>query len=146
MTKRGEIFVLDRRNGQPVYPVEQRAVSTDAMPGMNVAPTQPFSALSIGTEKLKESDMWGATIFDQLVCRIAFKSMRWEGEWTPLSDKKRTLIFPGYYGGMNWGGGAIDAATGTLIVNDIRMAQWGRFIKQDVAKKIGLKPTTEGEY
>ena len=146
LTKRGEIFVLDRRNGQPVYPVEQRAVATDAMPGMNVAPTQPFSALSVGTERLKESDMWGATIFDQLVCRIAFKSMRWEGEWTPLSDKKRTLIFPGYYGGMNWGGGAIDAATGTLIVNDIRMAQWGRFIKQDVAVKIGLKPTTEGEY
>ncbi|SEM18612.1 quinoprotein glucose dehydrogenase [Pseudoxanthomonas sp. GM95] len=145
-TKRGQIFVLDRRDGKPVFPVEQRAVATDAMPGMNVAPTQPYSALSVGTTPFKESDMWGASIFDQLVCRIEFKQMRWEGEWTPLSDKQRTLIFPGYYGGMNWGGGAVDAATGTLIINDIRMAQWGRFIKQDVAKATGLKPSTEGEY
>jgi quinate dehydrogenase (quinone) len=146
LTKRGEIFVLDRRTGEPVVPVEQRKVPTDAMPGMEVSPTQPFSAISVGAESLKESDMWGATIFDQLYCRIEFKEMRWEGPFTPLSDKQRTLIYPGYYGGFNWGGGAIDASTGTLIVNDIRMAQWGRFIKQDEAKRIGLEPSTEGEY
>jgi quinate dehydrogenase (quinone) len=146
LTKRGQIFVLDRRDGTPVFPVEQREVATDAMPGMNVAPTQPYSALAVGTEKLRESDMWGGTIFDQLYCRIQFKEMRWEGEFTPLSDKQRTLIYPGYYGGFNWGGGAIDAATGTLIVNDIRMAQWGQFIKQEEAVRIGLKPSTEGEY
>jgi len=146
LTKRGQIFVLDRRTGEPVVPVEERPVSTDSMPGMNVAPTQPYSAISVGTDKLTERDMWGATIFDQLYCRIEFKDMRWEGEFTPLSDKQRTLIYPGYYGGFNWGGGAIDAATGTLIVNDIRMAQWGRFIKQDEAKRIGLTPSTEGEY
>lgn len=146
LTKRAQIFVLDRRTGEPVFPVEERAVSTDAMPDMKVAPTQPYSALSVGADKLTESDMWGGTIFDQLVCRIQFKEMRWEGEFTPLSDKQRTLIYPGYYGGFNWGGGAIDASTGTLIVNDIRMAQWGQFIKQDEAIRVGLKPSTEGEY
>lgn len=146
LTKRGQIFVLDRRTGEPIVPVEMRKVATDVMPGMQFSDTQPYSAISVGTDKLKESDMWGASIFDQLYCRIEFKEMRWEGEFTPLSDKQRTLIYPGYYGGFNWGGGAIDASTGTLIVNDIRMAQWGRFIKQDVAKATGLKPSTEGEY
>lgn len=146
LTKRGQVFVLDRRDGKPVFPVEQRKVATDVMPGMQVADTQPYSAISVGTTPFKESDMWGASIFDQLYCRIQFKQMRWKGEWTPLSDKQRTLIYPGYYGGMNWGGGAIDAATGTLIVNDIRMAQWGRFIKQEEAIRTGLKPSTEGEY
>ncbi|WP_240733240.1 PQQ-binding-like beta-propeller repeat protein [Kerstersia gyiorum] len=146
LTKRGQVFVLDRRDGKPVVPVEYRKVPTDAMPGMKVADTQPYSAISVGTEPLKESDMWGASIFDQLYCRILFKQMRWEGEFTPLSDQQRTMIYPGYYGGMNWGGGALDAATGTLIVNDIRMAQWGRFIKQEEAKRVGLKPSTEGEY
>ena len=145
-TKRGQIFVLDRRTGEPVVPVEYRKVATDAMPGMKVAETQPYSAISVGTERFKESDMWGASIFDQLACRIQFKQMRWEGEFTPLSDKQRTLIYPGYYGGFNWGGGALDAATGTLIINDIRMAQWGQFIKQDEAARVGLKPSTEGEY
>lgn len=129
-----------------MFPVEQRKVATDVMPGMQVADTQPYSAISVGTTPFKESDMWGGSIFDQLYCRIQFKQMRWKGEWIPLSDKQRTLIYPGYYGGMNWGGGAIDAATGTLIVNDIRMAQWGRFIKQEEAIRTGLKPSTEGEY
>ncbi|MBS1072667.1 membrane-bound PQQ-dependent dehydrogenase, glucose/quinate/shikimate family [Gluconobacter cerinus] len=146
LTKRGEVFVLDRRDGKPVVPVEYRKVPTDGMPGMRISPTQPFSAISIGTTPFKESDMWGGTILDQLYCRIQFKQMRWKGEFTPLSDKQRTLIYPSYYGGSNWGGGAIDASTGTLIVNDIRMAQWGRFIKQDEAKRIGLKPSAEGEY
>ncbi|WP_437615662.1 membrane-bound PQQ-dependent dehydrogenase, glucose/quinate/shikimate family [Erwinia sp. V71] len=146
LTKRGQIFVLDRRTGKPVVPVEYRNVATDAMPGMNVAKTQPYSAISVGTTAFKESDMWGASIFDQLYCRIQFKEMRWEGEFTPLSDKQRTLIYPGYYGGFNWGGGALDMSTGTLIVNDIRMAQWGRFIRQDEAIRSGLKPSTEGEY
>ncbi|WP_341869651.1 membrane-bound PQQ-dependent dehydrogenase, glucose/quinate/shikimate family [Pseudomonas aegrilactucae] len=146
MTKRGQIFVLDRRDGTPVFPVEQRKVATDGVEGMRIAPTQPYSQLSVGTERFKESDMWGATVFDQLMCRIDFKQMRWEGEFTPLVEGQRTLIYPGYYGGFNWGGGALDASTGTLIVNDIRMAQWGRFIKREDAARTGLKPSTEGEY
>ncbi|WP_337065222.1 membrane-bound PQQ-dependent dehydrogenase, glucose/quinate/shikimate family [Rouxiella badensis] len=146
LTKRGEIFVLDRRTGKPVFPVENRKVATDAMPGMKVSDTQPFSAISVGTTPLKESDMWGASIFDQLYCRVQFKEMRWEGPFTPLSDKKRTLIYPGYYGGFNWGGGALDTSTGTLIVNDIRMAQWGQFIKREEAERRGLAASTEGEY
>ncbi|PNU06602.1 dehydrogenase [Novosphingobium guangzhouense] len=146
LTKRGEIFVLDRRNGKPVIPVTNRKVPTDGAPqGQRLAPTQPFSALSLDTDRIKESDMWGGTIFDQMACRIAFKSMHYEGPFTPVGFKK-TLIYPGYYGGFNWGGGAIDERTGTLYVNDIRMPQWGRFVHREDAHIRGLKPTTEGEY
>ncbi|MDF7674789.1 membrane-bound PQQ-dependent dehydrogenase, glucose/quinate/shikimate family [Acetobacteraceae bacterium ESL0709] len=145
-TKRGEIFVLDRRTGEPVVPVENRPVPTDVMPGMQVADHQPFSALSVGATPLKSKDMWGATIFDQLYCRATFDNLRWEGPWTPLSDKKDTLIWPGYYGGQNWGGGAFDPKTGILYVNDIRMAMVGRFLKQEDAAHAGLAPSTEGEY
>lgn len=146
LTKRSQVFVLDRRTGKPVVKVTDRPVPTDGMPGQSISPTQPYSDLSIGVAPLKESDMWGATIFDQLYCRIAFKKMRWEGEWTPLSDKKKTLIWPGYYGGSNWGGGALDPQTGVLVVNDIRMAMWGQFIKREEAAQAGLVPSTEGEY
>ncbi len=146
LTKRGQIFVLDRRDGTPVFPVEQRKVPIDAMPGMNPAPTQPYSSISVGADRLRETDMWGATIFDQLYCRIQFKQMRWEGEFTPLSDKQRTLMYPGMYGGFNWGGGAIDVANGTLIANDIRMAQWARFITREEQKERGLSNTGEGKY
>lgn len=144
-TKRGQIFVLDRRTGEPVVPVEQRKVATDGMPGMHISPTQPFSAISVGGT-LTEKDMWGASVFDQLYCRIQFRQMHWEGEFTPLNDTQNTLIYPGYYGGFNWGGGALDPTTGTLIINDIRMAQWGRFIRREEAQRQGLHATTEGEY
>jgi quinate dehydrogenase (quinone) len=146
LTKRGQIFVLDRRNGKPVVPVENRPVPIDAMPGMSPVPVQPFSALSLGVEDMKESDAWGGTIFDQLACRIQFKKLRYEGPFTPLKDKRFTLMWPGYYGGFNWGGGAIDPTTGTLYVNDIRMAMLGRFLKREAAATAGLKPSSEGEF
>jgi len=66
--------------------------------------------------------MWGLTLFDQLWCRIAFKKLRYEGEFTPPS-RIPSLQWPGIYGGMNWGSAAIDERHGYLIVNDMRIAQ-----------------------
>lgn len=146
LTKRGQVFVLDRRDGTPVFPVEQRPVPQDGMKGAILSPTQPYSALSIGATPFKESDMWGVSIFDQLYCRVQFKQMRWEGEFTPLSSKRRTMMYPGFYGGINWGGGAVDTATGTLIVNDMRMAQWAKFIRREKAERLNIKSTAEGDY
>lgn len=65
--------------------------------------------------------MWGATMFDQLLCRIEFKSLRYEGEFTPPRPNSSALQFAGNYGGMNWGSASINEDTGTLIVNDIRL-------------------------
>ena len=71
--KTGNLFVLDRRNGQPIVPAPERPVPQGAAPGDHVAPTQPFSELTFRPEeKLTGADMWGATIFDQLACRIMF--------------------------------------------------------------------------
>jgi len=42
---------------------------------------------SIGTEPLSEKAMWGATFFDQLACRIAFRKLRYEGEFTALTTE-----------------------------------------------------------
>src|SRR3546814_9444749 len=59
--KTAQIFVLDRRNGKPVFPVEERPVPQDSYPGDRLSPTQPFSVAmpQIGVEKLTEQDMWG---------------------------------------------------------------------------------------
>ncbi|WP_245444833.1 hypothetical protein [Pseudaminobacter soli (ex Li et al. 2025)] len=115
--------MLDRRDGKPIAEVEERPVpQTGGVPEDFLSPTQPYSVgmPSIGTEPFTEARMWGATPYDQLYCRIEFKKMRYEGEFTP-PGLTRSLIFPGYYGGMNWGSAAIDEVHGLLIVNDIRM-------------------------
>ncbi|WP_414471874.1 glucose/quinate/shikimate family membrane-bound PQQ-dependent dehydrogenase [Microvirga sp. M2] len=106
-TKQGELYVLDRRTGQPVLPVTEKPAPQGAAQGDRTAPTQPVSALSYDPPPLRESDMWGATLFDQLACRIAFKKLRYEGRFTPPSVQG-SLIYPGNFGVFNWGGIAVD--------------------------------------
>jgi quinoprotein glucose dehydrogenase len=107
-TKTGNIFVLDRRNGRPLFPVDERRVPSGAAPGDRLSPTQPYSAVSLMPEgRVTGKDMWGATIFDQLACRIKFERLRYEGAFTPPSEQG-TLVFPGNFGVMDWGGIAVD--------------------------------------
>ncbi|WP_033728143.1 membrane-bound PQQ-dependent dehydrogenase, glucose/quinate/shikimate family [Pseudomonas parafulva] len=147
LTKTGQVFVLDRRDGRPVFPIETRSVSTEGAPlGQHPAPAQPYSSVSLGYAPLSEKSMWGMTALDQLYCRIQFKRMHYVGDFTPLSTRP-TLMYPGYYGGINWGGGAIDRASGLLVVNDIRIAHWAQFIKHEQAVAAGYNPTgASGNY
>jgi len=122
VTKQGEIFLLNRESGAPIAEVQERPVPQGKAPGESYSPTQPFSAgmPSFGNETLTESDMWGATPFDQLLCRIAFKGMRHQGVYTP-PGLDPSLQMPGSLGGMNWGGASVDPTTSYLFVNDMRL-------------------------
>jgi quinate dehydrogenase (quinone) len=122
VTKQGEIFLLNRVTGIPVAKVEEKAVPRGDMPGERYSPTQPFSVdmPAIGNATLKESDMWGATPFDQLLCRIQFKGMRHQGVYTP-PGLDHALQFPGSLGGMNWGAVSVDPTTNYMFVNDMRL-------------------------
>lgn len=128
-TKAGQIFMLDRRTGAPIAEVEERPVPQGGVADDWTAPTQPYSVgmPSIGTEPLSEQRMWGLTPLDQLVCRIKFHSARYEGDFTPPSERK-TLHFPGWFGGMNLGSVSIAENLGYLIVNDIRFGLTTRLV------------------
>lgn len=120
-TKRGELFVLDRRTGTPVSNVEELPVpQRGAVADERYSPTQPFSTgmPSFGGPPLKESDMWGVSPLDQLWCRIEFRKLRYDGPLTPLG-LDRSLIYPSIGGGMNWGGVSIDAQRGIMITNSM---------------------------
>jgi quinoprotein glucose dehydrogenase len=106
-TKQGEVFVLDRRNGTPILPVDEIAAPGGAAAGDRSAPTQPRSALSYEPPRLTGKDMWGATMFDQLLCRIALQKLNYGGRFTPPSTQG-SLIYPGNFGTFNWGGVAVD--------------------------------------
>jgi quinoprotein glucose dehydrogenase len=106
-TKQGEIYVLDRRDGKPILPVTEVPAPQGAAAGDWAAPTQPVSALSFGPPPLTERDMWGATMLDQLACRIQFHRLRYEGRYTPPS-MQGTLVYPGNFGIFNWGSIAVD--------------------------------------
>ncbi len=145
-TKAGQLFVLDRLTGQPLTPVEEREVRAASIANEDYAKTQPVSVgmPQIGAQTLTESDMWGATPFDQLLCRIDFKGMRYEGLFT-APDTDMSLSYPGSLGGMNWGGLSHDPHNDLLFVNDMRLGLWVRMLPQQAGGQLsdgGEAPNT----
>jgi len=119
--KTGNIFVLDRRDGKLVVPAPEKPVPQGPAKGDRLSPTQPFSELSFRpTKDLSDADMWGATMFDQLVCRVMFHQLRYEGIFTPPSEQG-TLVFPGNLGMFEWGGISVDQSRQVAIANPIAL-------------------------
>ncbi|HLG82883.1 MAG TPA: membrane-bound PQQ-dependent dehydrogenase, glucose/quinate/shikimate family [Bradyrhizobium sp.] len=115
--KTGNIFVLDRRDGHLLVPAPEKPVPQGAALGDHTAPTQPFSDLSFRPRQmLTEAQMWGSTMFDQLICRVKFKRLRYEGPFTPPSEQG-TLVYPGDFGMFEWGGIAVDPRRQIAIAN-----------------------------
>ena len=136
-TKAGQIFVLDRLTGQPLTEVQQREVKPGKILNEAYSKTQPVSTgmPQIGAQTLTEADMWGATPFDQLLCRIAFKGMRYDGLYT-VPDTDKSLSFPGSLGGMNWGGMSTDPNNQLLFINDMRLGLWVTMVEQKEKAKL----------
>lgn len=128
-TKMGFVFVLDRKTGKPLSPVEERAVPKSDVTGEEASPTQPFPA---AIEPLAPSvfKAYGLNDADRKWCSNQIQNLRSEGIYTPPS-LKGSLLFPGNVGGVAWGGPAYDAARGLLIVNTNRLATVVRLIPRD---------------
>ncbi|MEO1045676.1 MAG: PQQ-binding-like beta-propeller repeat protein [Pseudomonadota bacterium] len=126
-TKMGDIFLLDRRDGTPVYPIEERPAPQGAEPKEKLSETQPFSPLPNFHPYRYEKDMWGLTPIDQLVCRIEYRTMRYEGMYTPPTvptglTNTGTMLYPGNFGGFNWGSVSVDADNGLLVAAPMMLA------------------------
>lgn len=130
-TKTGNLFVLNRLTGEAVYPINQKDVSTKGIAGEKYSPTQPVSALNFIPEPLSEKSMWGITPFDQMACRIDFKSLRYDGNpWTPATEGG-SIVFPGNIGVFNWGSVAVDPERQILIASPVRLAYKYNLIKRN---------------
>lgn len=149
-TKRGQIFLLDRANGEPLAEVEEKPVpQTGHVPEEYLAETQPYSVgmPTIGAERLTEAKMWGLTMFDQLACRIAFKQLRYDGDFTPVG-LDYVIQQPGNIGGLNWGSVSVDIPNNRVFVNDVRAPSIFVLVKReeyaDFAKRVHADDTGHG--
>ena len=142
-TKTAQLFVLDRDSGAPLFPVEERAVPKSDVPGEQTAPTQPLSALSTGFRALTDKDIWGATPADLAECRARFAQLRYEGPFTPPSERG-TLMLPANFGGAHWGGVAYDSGRGIAVVPNNRLAAVVTLIPREKWKKM-KESLTQGE-
>ncbi|WOS63669.1 glucose/quinate/shikimate family membrane-bound PQQ-dependent dehydrogenase [Sinorhizobium fredii] len=138
-TKQGDIYVLDRRSGEPIIPVEEVPAPRGAIAEDFTAPTQPVSGLTFMPPPLTERDMWGITMFDQLACRIEFLSLKYEGRYTPPS-LEGTLVYPGNFGTFNWGSVAVDPERQVMFGMPTYLAFTSRLVPRDQ-----IPPKGEGE-
>lgn len=130
-SKQGFVFVFDRTNGEPLFPIEYRKVPASEVPGERAATEQPVPtkprpfARQLLTEDLltNRSPAAHAWAIEQ------FRQFRSEGPFVPFSVGKETVMFPGFDGGAEWGGSAWDPDTGVLYVNANEVAWTGSLIE-----------------
>jgi quinoprotein glucose dehydrogenase len=132
VTKTGMVFVFHRETGEPLFPVEERPVPRSDVPGEQVSPTQPFSAIPplVSHEPVEPDDAWGLTFWDRGRCRELISRYRSEGIFTPPGFEG-TIVFPSFAGGSNWGGAAFDPEGQRLFVNVMHIAHVVTLIPRD---------------
>jgi quinoprotein glucose dehydrogenase len=121
-TKMGLLFLVDRETGEPLFPIEERAVPQTDVPGEITAPTQPFPTRppQLVPATLTPEEAWGLTPFDRGACQKRLAALRFDGMYTPPS-LEGTLMFPGNAGGSNWGGVAVDPERGWIVANTMSL-------------------------
>jgi len=131
-SKTGHVFVLDRQTGQPLIPIEERAVPKSDVPGEQASPTQPFPTAprSLARTTLTADEAWGPTDEDRAWCRDTIRTLRADGFFTPPS-LRGTIVVPGNVGGVAWGGMAHDRANGLLVMPVNNLAAEVRLIPRD---------------
>ena len=126
-TKQGFLYLFDRVTGAPLFPIENRKVPASNVAGEKAASEQPFVVKpapfarqlltdAMLTQRTPAAHEWAVT---------QYRKFRSEGQFIPFSAGKSTVVFPGFDGGAEWGGPAVDPDTGMLYVNANEMAWTG---------------------
>ncbi|UPK69992.1 PQQ-binding-like beta-propeller repeat protein [Chitinophaga filiformis] len=122
ITKHGYIFLFDRTNGQPVFPIAERAVPQEALPGETPWPTQPVPVLPepFARQQFSEEDLTDLSPEAHQEMLEQFRKVKYSAMFAPPS-KESSWIFPGFDGGGEWGGAAVDPETQILYVNSTEL-------------------------
>jgi quinoprotein glucose dehydrogenase len=122
-TKTGFLYTLDRDSGAPIFPIVEKPVPQDAVPGEHPSPTQPYPIAPPALTRqapITADDAWGVAWFDSRACRKRIEGYRSEGMFQPPAIKD-SLMQPGNAGGANWGGIAFDPKRQLAVVNTMNL-------------------------
>ncbi len=118
-TKQGFLYVFDRTTGKPLFPVEEHIFPPSNVPGEQTSPTQPvpLSPEPYARQLLTADMLTNRTPEAHAWAEKEFKTFRSAGQFIPFSVDKQTVVFPGFDGGAEWGGPAVDPRTGVIYIN-----------------------------
>ena len=117
ITKSGLVFAFHRDTGAALFPIEQRSVPVSDVPGEQSSPTQPhpLAPPPFARQSFSRDEVFGLAFWDRNRCLDDFDELRYDGPFTPPSERG-SLIYPAPSGGGNWGGAAIDPGRSILVV------------------------------
>ena len=138
-TKTGYLYLFDRVTGQPLFPIEERSYPASNVPGEVASPTQPrpLKPAPYARQLLTEDMLTNRTPEAHAWAVDTFRTFRSEGLFIPFGLNKQTVNFPGFDGGAEWGGPAIDPKTGVIYVNANEMAWTGGLVADKPARTPG---------
>ncbi|MYD71572.1 MAG: PQQ-binding-like beta-propeller repeat protein [Acidobacteria bacterium] len=142
-TKTGFVFVLDRETGEPLHPVEERAVPQSDVPGEQAARTQPFPKLRLHATDARPLPFWYFNAEHRAACERLTAGVRYEGMFTPPS-LEGTLMYPGNAGGTNWGSMAYDRASRIAYVAVSRLPTIVKLIPREQFRAAARQGTLNG--
>jgi len=118
ITKSGFVFLFDRDKGTPLFPVEERPVPPSDLRGEQAWPTQPIPQrpAPFARQAMADSDLADFSASAHAAALRRFHTLRHASLFTPPS-REGSIVFPGFDGGGEWGGAAVDTGTGVLYVN-----------------------------
>ena len=134
-TKQGYLYLFNRVTGQPLFPIHEHTYPTSTVPGEITSPTQPLpdAPEPYARQRLTEEMLTTRTPEAHAWAVKAFREFRSDGQFLPFAVGKQTVVFPGFDGGAEWGGPAIDPVTNVLYVNANEMAWTGGLAAADEA-------------
>lgn len=108
-TKHGLLFVFDRVTGAPLWPIEEKPVPQSDLRGEQAWPTQPFPTRPPALMRQRYGEADASNISPQAYTNT-LERIRLSPNFGPFPapSLKETIMFPGFDGGMEWGGGAAD--------------------------------------
>ena len=124
--KQSHLFMFNPENGEPLFPVEERAVPASDVPGEATARTQPFPTKPAPYDRrgFSEGDLVDFTPEIHARATEIASKYRFSELFTPPSLYKDptdgslgTLHLPSSTGGSNWEGAAYDPDTGFIYVS-----------------------------
>ncbi len=140
-TKQGFVYVFNRVTGEPLFPVTEQPFPATTVPGEVSAKTQPVPALPapIARQLLTEDMLTTRTpaVHDWAVKQ--FKTFRSAGQFVPLGVDTQTVIFPGFDGGAEWGGSAVDPTNGIAYINANDLAWTAGLTKRQQGGSVGAR-------
>ncbi|HZC22445.1 MAG TPA: pyrroloquinoline quinone-dependent dehydrogenase [Candidatus Binatia bacterium] len=144
--KAGLMYILDRRNGNPIFGVEERPVPASDVPGEPGYPTQPFPVkpAPLGRHNFNPDEIASVTPEQKKVCTDLMATeggMKSGGPFTHYGTKL-TIVFPGTLGTTNWPGMSYNPDLGYLFVNTVNIADVGKIAKNEDASDPAYERTS----